>query len=69
MVVHQAIGQRDGIETSDGLPNDGEEGLAVGIVVKDRLAAITARSDVVDRARSLAEVNYSFTKYAILYKY
>lgn len=50
VIAHQAVGQHLGIEEMHALGDDGQQGLAVGIVHEDRLAPVASRSDVIDRA-------------------
>lgn len=53
VVAHQAAGQHLGIEALQGLRQHGQMRDPVSVVAVDRLAAIAARSHVVDRARKL----------------
>jgi hypothetical protein len=48
--VHQAKSQRAGVKTPERQRNDIDKRLPVNVIIKNGLASIAARSDVIDRA-------------------
>ena len=53
VVVHEAIGEDTGVEALEGLRDDTQQRLAVGVILKDGLAAVSARRYMIDSAGKL----------------
>jgi hypothetical protein len=53
MVAHQTVGIGGGIEPGERLFQEGQPGHAIVIILVNRLAAVAARSDMIESTRKL----------------
>ena len=53
VVIHEAIGDDTGIEALAGLRDHAQQRLAVSVILKDGLAAVSARRDMINSAGKL----------------
>ena len=53
VVVREAIGEDTGVEALEGLRDHAHQRLAVGVILKDGLAAVSARRYMIDSAGKL----------------